>query len=131
MAAQPDRSLGSNTALERMREREDVLEICYWYQGEGFGDRFSPASVLPFLKSDRAAVSSAFEDLVEAGHLRRDGGEFIFTPDGRKVAGKMFFDTFTDFQQGTHGECHAGCCDEEGGACESHDHGGYHGATAR
>lgn len=129
MASQPDPSLGSSNSLARMREREDVLEICYWYQGEGFGDRFSPDSVLPFLKSDRDTVAAAFDELVEARHLRREGDGFVFTPAGRKVAGKMFFDTFTEFQQGAHGECHAGCCDEDGEVCESHSHGGYHGAA--
>ena len=34
-------SVGNETgALDRMIVREDVLQICYWYQGEGFGDRF-------------------------------------------------------------------------------------------
>ncbi len=112
-------------ALERMMEQEDVLQICYWYQGEGFGERFTPQGVLPFLHSGQDAVSETFQRLVETGELRRDGDTFAFTDVGRKKAGRMFFETFTEFQQASHGECNAGCCDGEE-VCDdpshSHDH---------
>lgn len=114
-------------ALDRLREAEDVLQICYWYQGEGFGDRFTPAGVLPFLKGDPASVANTFDRLVAAGELARDGAAFVFTDAGRKKAGRMFFETFTEFQQASHGECNAGCCDGEE-VCDdpSHDHSHHH-----
>lgn len=83
-------------ALDRLLEAEDVLQICCWYQGEGFGDRFK---------------------------LARDGNSFVFTEAGKKKAGRMFFETFTGFQQPSHSECNAGCRDGED-ECQdpSHDH---------
>ncbi len=53
-------------ALDRLIEQEDVLQICYWYQGEGFGESFTPLAVLPFLKSGEGDVAETFERLAEA-----------------------------------------------------------------
>ena len=98
-------------ALDRLIEQEDVLQICYWYQGEGFGEAFTPQAVLPFLKGGAAQVAETFERLVETGEMRAEGAAYAFTADGRRKAGRMFFETFTEFQQPSHGECTAGCCD--------------------
>lgn len=111
-------------ALDRLIEREEVLQICYWYQGEGFGDSFTPQAVVQFLQCDVAAVEVAFALLVQEGELRDEGKAFVFSEKGRRKAGKMFFETFTEFQQGGHGECHAGCCD---GDEPCPDHGAGHG----
>jgi hypothetical protein len=110
-----------DAALDRLIEQEDVLQICYWYQGEGFGDRFTPAAVTPFLKGD-SDVADTFHRLTEAGDLQRDGAEWVFTAEGRRKAGRMFFETFTEFQQASHGECNAGCCDGEE-VCDDPAHG--------
>ena len=40
---------GGAVALDRIKRYEEVLEICYWYEGEGLGDSFTPAAVTPFL----------------------------------------------------------------------------------
>ena len=116
-------------ALDRLMEHEDVLQICYWYQGEGFGDRFTPQAVLPFLHSGQEAVAGTFQRLVEAGDLTPEGAGFVFTEAGRKKAGRMFFETFTEFQQPSHGECTAGCCDGEA-VCDDPSHSHAHPAHA-
>lgn len=114
-------------ALDRLIEREDVLQICYWYQGEGFGDRFSPQAVLPFLQSDPVRVAEVMASLVASGELREDGAAYAFTESGKRLAGRMFFETFTEFQQASHGECTAGCCDGEE-VCDDPSHGHGHAA---
>ena len=48
----PKPDAAAPNALDRMIVREDVLQICYWYQGEGFGDTFTPKSMMPFLKNE-------------------------------------------------------------------------------
>ena len=30
------------SALDRLIQREEVLQICYWFQGEGLGDIYTP-----------------------------------------------------------------------------------------
>ena len=113
-------------ALSRLMEREEVLQICYWYQGEGFGDRFTPDAVKPFLQSDPKILSECFSALAVSGEFIFENGTYRFTDAGRRKAGRMFFDTFTEFQQGGHGECTAGCCDEDE-VCDHHHHVHGHG----
>jgi hypothetical protein len=109
-----------NAALDRLKAREEVLQICYWYQGEGFGERLSPAAVMPFLNIDRAVVADIFEALAAEGEFERTDGGFVFSADGKRRAGRLFVETFTEFQTGTHGECTAGCC--EGDEVCDHEH---------
>ena len=101
----------SESALASLVDREEVLQICYWYQGEGFGNTFSTAVLEPFLKSPPAAIASAFDDLVARGHLSGTGEGYRFTAEGKRLAGRMFADSFAEFQGAAHGECEAGCCD--------------------
>jgi len=112
-------------ALDRMIVREDVLQICYWYQGEGFGDTFTPKSMMPFLKNEGDIVVEVMAELAEEGALIEDGDAYRFSDNGKRKAGAMFYDSFTEFQQGAHGECTAGCC-EPGQVCEHHQHNHNH-----
>lgn len=105
--------LEAQHTLRRLALREEVLEICYWFQGEGFGDHFTAASLETFLSSPRAEIVTALESLAAEGALIQDGAAYRFSADGRKRAAHLFHETFADFQVGTHGECSAGCCDSE------------------
>jgi hypothetical protein len=98
-------------ALERLKQREEILQICYWYQGEGLGSTFMPQSVMPFLQADPYHVAETFDELAEAGDFQRGELGYVFTAEGRRKAARMFVETFTDFQQSGHGECQDGCCD--------------------
>ena len=99
-------------ALQRLVNREEVLQICYWYQGEGFGDRYEAAVLRPFLNCDENAIHTALVELAERGDLEAvTAGGYRFTTKGRGEAGRLFADTFADFQKQGHGECDAGCCD--------------------
>lgn len=118
-------SESDNPALDRLREREEVLQICYWYQGEGLGNAFAPRLVQPFLTSDAHVVAAAFDALVRDGELEHQGANYTFTPVGKRKAARMFTETFVDFQQPGHGECQDGCCDGDE-PCAHHAHSGTH-----
>ena len=111
-------------ALRRIAEREEILEICYWYQGEGFGDRFTAQAVSPFLNWGEAKIGAIMAGLAAEGALVSDGPGYRLSDGGRKAAGRLFHDTFTEFQLGTHGECTAGCCDSEA-VCDHEQAGGH------
>ena len=99
-------------ALQRLVNREEVLQICYWYQGEGFGDRYDAAVLRPFLNCDEQAIQAALDDLTERGDLElAAAGGYRFTAKGRSEAGRLFADSFAELQKQGHGECDAGCCD--------------------
>ncbi len=98
-------------ALQRLQQREEILQICYWYQGEGLGDVFTPQSIMAFLQADPAQVAGTFAALVAGGDFARSDRGFAFTPEGKRTAARMFVEGFTDFQQPGHGECVDGCCE--------------------
>jgi hypothetical protein len=105
-------------ALDRLVQREEVLEICFWFQGEGFGEVFTPAALRPFLVCEEAPIAIALAELAEQGLLQPSEAGYRLTDAGRKSAGRLFAESFADFQHVGHGECNAGCCDEE----HEHDH---------
>jgi hypothetical protein len=120
----PERAGGPvpDDALERLKRRDDVLEICFWYRGEGFGDVFSPRALVPFLAVDEAAVRAALDELVADGQMRPVDRGFVFTDGGRRLAGQRFAESFVDFQRPAHGEREGDCCGEEQDACSDHSH---------
>jgi hypothetical protein len=127
-AGMADALKGTNgaDALERLKEREEILQIGYWYQGEGLGTVLTPQAVLPFLQAQSKRLADTFEALVESGDLFHCGNGYDFTPAGKRKAARMFAETFTDFQQPGHGECVDGCCDGDE-PCETHaGHGHVH-----
>ena len=105
-------SAGTADVLKRLANREEVLQICYWFQGEGLGDRYGAAALRPFLNCSETEIEAALRELVERGDMTADGAStFRFTDTGRREAGRLFADAFADFQKQGHGECSAGCCD--------------------
>jgi len=102
----------ASQALQCLVDREEVLQICYWYQGEGFGDRYEAALLRPFLHCEEQAIGAALDELARRGDMEPiDAGGYRLTAKGRSEAGRLFADSFADFQKQGHGECDAGCCD--------------------
>ena len=71
-----------SVALDRMIVREDVLQICYWFQGEGFGNSFTPQSVMPFLQNNIDVVTEVMSDLSKDGTLTFENGAYSFSDGG-------------------------------------------------
>jgi hypothetical protein len=103
-----------SSALDRMVNREEVLQICFWYQGEALGETYTSKLLGPFLNCPAAQIDTSLRELSESGDLEPvappDAG-YRLTPSGRKKAGRLFAESFSDFQKQGHGECDAGCCD--------------------
>ena len=69
----------------------------------------------PFLVYDEVLIEIAFDELIRDGYLETVSGPtqgYRFTEIGKKEGGRLFADSFTDFQKAGHGECAAGCCDD-------------------
>jgi len=111
-------------ALDRLVSREEVLQICYWFRGEGFGDVFDAKGLQPFLNSDTSAIESTFADLVQQGDLDCVDSahrKYKLSDAGNKKGGRLFADSFAEFQNAGHGECAAGCCDgDDHSQCGDH-----------
>jgi len=123
----PDTNNGSDNAnpdaLDLLMLREEVLQICFWYEGEGFGDQLTPKAVLPFMQANPKQVAKVFDELVLTGEMLAVDQHYAFSDDGKRKAARMFAETFTEFQLASHGECNAGCCD--GDEPCTHDHDGH------
>lgn len=113
MSRPAEETTTGQSALDRLVSREEVLQICFWYEGEGFGDVFDAATIEPFLNTPKTAIESALEELVNDGELQVATNQpgFRLTASGKKKGGRLFADSFNDFQKAGHGECAAGCCD--------------------
>lgn len=102
-------ALSPDLALAR---REEVLEICYWFRGEGFGERYTTPELARFLPYPPAEIGEALTALCRQGQLAPVAeGTYVLTDSGLKLAARLFADGFTEFQQAGHGECADGCCD--------------------
>jgi hypothetical protein len=112
---------GRSEALSILVQREEVLQISYWYKGEGFGEVVTAAALMPFLTSTRAAIDAALEDLVARGLMAREARGFRLTQLGLQEGARLFADAFAEFQTGGHGECATGCCDgDDHSQCTHH-----------
>lgn len=98
--------------LARLAMRGEVLQICFWFLGEGFGDSYDAAMLRPFLPFDEPLIDAALRDLAGRGDLEElADGRFRFSAQGQREASRLFADAFSDFQKQGHGECAAGCCE--------------------
>ena len=115
MRATADPVSQQTSDLDRLFNREEVLQICYWYQGEGFGEIYSPTVLNTFLNCETNAIEGALLELSEQGYLKSVDSvvdtSYIFTEKGKKEGGRLFADSFAELQKASHGECAAGCCD--------------------
>lgn len=118
-----------NNELKKLFNREEVLQICYWYQGEGLGDEYNSQGIETFLNCGTQSIIDALDELSELGYMSSIAGKVLptyqFTDIGKKAGGRLFADSFSELQKSSHGECAAGCCDGDdhsacGDGCELH-----------
>lgn len=117
-----------SSALDRLVNREEVLSICFWLEGEGFGDVFRPSEMESFLNCDADSILDALKELVIDQYLTEIPGaspSYKFTTEGKKQGGRLFGDAFSDLTRQGHGECADGCCDGDdhskcGDSCALH-----------
>lgn len=109
--------------------REDeLLELLYWFEGEGFGGVATLASITRFTSLDEALVQATLLRLTTRGDVMLDaGGEHRLTMQGRREAAQRFAAEFAPMLSQGHGECSDPDCDchsSEGGAgeCQARTH---------
>ena len=108
--------------INELLNKEEVLEICYWYKGEGFGEIFSAKALSPFLNLETEKVDLILEDLCSSGTMiKLSQGQYKLTSIGMKKGGKLFIDSFQEMQQPGHYECLDGCCDGDDHSKCSHN----------
>lgn len=108
-------------ALRALFWRDEILQVMFWIQGEGFGDQVSPALLERFLGVDAQVGVRYLDKLVDEGLLLRNGDLYEFTDEGRRHGARVFADEFADLTKPGHGECGPDCwchaSPEEAEAC--------------
>ena len=108
--------------INELLNKEEVLEICYWYKGEGFGEIFTAKALSPFLNIEADQVDIILEDLCSSGNMKKYSQDrYKLTSIGQKHGGKLFIDSFQELQQPGHYKCLDGCCDGDDHSKCSHN----------
>lgn len=109
-------------ALRAMFWRDEILQMMFWIQGEGFGDEVDPALLERFLGVDAEVGIRYLDRLVVEGLLERvPDDRYALTEEGRAHGARVFADEFSDLTKPGHGECGPDCwchnSPEEAEAC--------------
>ncbi len=111
---------------QEIARQDELLELLYWFEGEGFGGVASLAGIVRFASLSEPIVRGTLEQLVARGDVRLEevnGGEYRLTDTGRREAARRFAAEFAPMLSQGHGECSDPNCDchtSEGGAAECH-----------
>ena len=101
----------NNDPASEMARRDEVLEMLYWTEGEGFGGTATLEAIARFLTHNRDDVFRTLTDLVTRGDVTHESGEYRLTEIGRKEAARRFAEEFAPMLSQGHGECNDPNCD--------------------
>jgi hypothetical protein len=105
--------------------RDELLELLYWLEGEGFAEHATVAGMRQFVAWPEDDVRAALASLVARGDVSAtaDSERFRLTDVGRREAARRFADDFAPLLRQGHGECSDPDCDchtNPAGAAECH-----------
>ena len=120
-ANREDDAAGSDIA-----RADELLELLYWFEGEGFAGVASIEGIVRFTSLSQPLVRRTLDRLLARGDVLVDasrGAEYRLTDSGRREAARRFAAEFAPLLSQGHGECSDPDCDchtSEGGAAECH-----------
>lgn len=103
--------------LDAIRWRDEILQIMYWFRGEGLGESVTALDLVTFLGADADAIGRHLDRLSAEGCVERSGGmpaRYRLTDWGIQEGGRRFADEFAGLTGQAHGECNNPDC-----ACQS------------
>ncbi len=130
-------SNGSQSALDALFWRDEILQVIYWMRGEELGEAVRAQDLQVFLAADLKTIQFHLEQAVVDGYLKKrpdtatmtdaiaHAVRYSLTDMGRKEGGRRFRDEFAGMQKSGHGECSADCiCHTTGdhAHCPTHGH---------
>ena len=95
-----------------IRLRDEILELLYWLQGEGFASHATLDGMMRFLAFPVEEVRPAVEQLINRAEIARaPDGKLQLTEAGHREAARRFADDFAELLHQGHGECNDPSCD--------------------
>jgi len=95
--------------------KDEILQILYWMDGEGFGKEVIVAQVLALLNTNKENLLYHLQKMVD-DHVLSSKNDTItesavvsLSTDSKKEAGKRFAEAFQGYQKAGHGECGPDC----------------------
>ena len=113
-------------AGQQIAREDELLELLYWFEGEGFGGVATLDGITRFASLAQPLVLRTLNRLIERHDILLDaagGNEYRLTETGRREAARRFAAEFAPMLSQGHGECSDPDCDchsSEGGAAECH-----------
>lgn len=100
--------------------RDEILQIMYWFQGEGLGEEVSVADLIRFLASDAPPLEPHLIEMSAEGWLTpAPGGRYRLSGMGLREGARRFADAFENLTKPAHGECSADCdCQGDPAKCK-------------
>jgi len=103
------------SSLRSLFWKDEILQVLYWMNGEGFGNEVPVVQILSLLNTNEANLLYHINNMVEEGVLLASSPELNTTTkvalaiDVKKEAGRRFADAFQGYQKAGHGECGPDC----------------------
>ena len=120
-----DDSLGD--AGREIAREDELLELLYWFEGEGFGGVATLEGIVRFTSIEEPLVRQTLDRLIARGDVlavvvdASRGEEYRLSEPGRREAARRFAAEFAPMLSQGHGECSDPGCDchtSEGGAAD-------------
>lgn len=97
-------------ALRALYWRDEILQLMFWLEGEGFGGEADPELLERFLGVDAPAGLAYLARLVDEDLLRQTAaGRYELTEHGHQHGARVFSVEFAELTKPGHGECSASC----------------------
>lgn len=95
--------------------RDEILQVMFWYRGEGFGDWLGPSELQRFLLIRREDLVRHLERMVNEGYLCRatEAAEtrYSLSDMGEPEARRRFMEEFEELRKPGHYECNNPDCE--------------------
>lgn len=104
----------SEERSNEIARRDEMLELLYWFEGEGLTASATIPDMTRFLSRPEAEVRETLESLLQRRLVIAHpgaGSEYRLTETGRVEAARRFADEFASMLSQGHGECNDPTCD--------------------
>lgn len=109
----PNDQVSQMQPLDELYWRDEILQVMYWYRGEGFGESVTVRDLQIFLPADEHLLATQMDSMVTEGYLVRQdeapAPRYAFTPYGAGEGARRFADEFAGLTGQAHGECGPDC----------------------
>ena len=112
-------------SMDRLRARDEVLQVMFWMLGENIAHELDAPYVARFLGLPESVIADALQVLARERLVLHGASSdrYRLSQDGIREGGRRFADEFRDLTKQAHGECAPGCwchtAEGEGKECPS------------